>query len=71
MSRAGVGYDGILVVSVVVYDTLQAGPGVLDVVEVPPQVAVFYDGAEVGLEQNNNYMRQPASCQNYEVGTYN
>lgn len=50
VSWAGVGHDCILVVAVVVYDTLQASPRVLDVVEVPPQVTMFYDGAEVGLE---------------------
>lgn len=43
VTGAGVGYDVVLVVAVVVNDALQAGPRVLDVVKVTPQVAVLND----------------------------
>lgn len=51
MARSSVGHDCILIVTIVVNDALQTLPGVLDVVEVSPQVAVFDDGGEVWLKE--------------------
>lgn len=51
VARSSVGDDCILIVTIVVNDALQTLPGVLDVVEVSPQVAVFDDGGEVWLKE--------------------
>lgn len=51
MARSSVGHNSILIVTIVVNDALQTLPGVLDVVEVSPQVAVFDDGGEVWLKE--------------------
>lgn len=53
MAGPRVGHDDVLVVSVVVYDRLDRGPRVLDVVKVAPQIAVLYDRCEVRLEREN------------------
>lgn len=54
MTRSGVRYDYILVVSVVVYDRFDGGPRVLNVVEVTPKVAVLDDRREVRLKPVGN-----------------
>lgn len=51
VARSSVGHDCILIVTIVVNDALQTLPGVLDVVEVSPQVAVFDDGGKVWLKK--------------------
>lgn len=61
MSGSRVGDDDVLVVAVVVDDALDAGPGVLDVVEVAPQVAAVDDGAEVGLHPGVDLVDGPAA----------
>lgn len=48
-----VGHDDVLVVSVVIYDRLDGGPRVLNVVKVAPQVAVLYYRCKVWLECEN------------------
>ena len=39
MSWPGIGYDDVLMVSVVIYSSLHGAPGVLNVVEVSPEIA--------------------------------
>lgn len=51
VARSSVGHNSILIVTIVVNDALQTLPGVLDVVEVSPQVAVFDDGGKVWLKK--------------------
>lgn len=55
MARTGVWHYHILVVTVVVDDALHAGPGVLDVVKVPPQIAVLDDRCEIRLHTCTRY----------------
>lgn len=61
MARPGVRHDHILIVAVVVDDALHARPGVLDVVEVPPEVAVLDDRGEVGLHAGVDLVDGPAA----------
>lgn len=50
VSGAGVGHDRVLIVAVVIDDALHAGPGVLDVVEVAPEIAVLYYRSVIRLQ---------------------
>lgn len=54
VSGSCVRHDVVLIIAVVVNDALQTRPRVLDVIEVPPQVAVLYDRREVGLHIQHN-----------------
>jgi hypothetical protein len=47
----GVGDYVVLVVAVVINDALDAGPRVLDVVKVAPQIAMLDDGGKVWLQR--------------------
>lgn len=51
MTRAGVDRNVVLIVAVVVDDAGHGRPRVLDVVEVPPEVAGRDDGRPVGLQR--------------------
>lgn len=51
MARAGVDRNVVLIVAVVVDDAGHGRPRVLDVVEVPPEVAGRDDGRPVGLQR--------------------
>ena len=60
---AGVLYDGVLVVPVVVDHARHRLPAVLDVVKVAPQVARLDDRVVVGLNKTKNiYVRHIGSC---------
>lgn len=50
MTRTGVRHDHILIVTVIIDDALHAAPGILNVVEVAPQVAVFYYRGVIRLQ---------------------
>lgn len=58
MPRSGVGDDNVLVVSVVVYDRLDGCPGVLNVIEVTPKVAMLDNRREVRLKVNKEVGEQ-------------
>lgn len=49
VSGTGVGYDRVLIVTVVIDNALHTGPGVLNVIEVAPEIAVFYYGGVIRL----------------------
>ena len=61
MSRTGVCDDDILIVSVVVDGALDRVPGVLDVVEVPPEIAGVYDGGVVWRHPAVGLVHRPAA----------
>jgi hypothetical protein len=51
VARSGVGDYVVLVVAIVINDALNAGPRVLDVIEVAPQIAVLDDRGKVWLRR--------------------
>lgn len=61
MSRSGVRNHHVLVVPIVVDDAAHALPRVLDVVEVPPEVAGLNDGAVVRLHARVDLVDRPAA----------
>lgn len=61
MSRSGVRHNHILVIAVVIDDALHTRPRILDVVEVPPQIAVVDDGGEVRLHPRVDLIHRPTA----------
>lgn len=61
MAWSRVRHDHILVVSVIIDDAFDARPGVLNIVEIPPQVAVLDDRREIGLHPRVDLVHRPAA----------
>lgn len=61
MTRTSIRHNNILIIPIVIDDAFYAGPRVLDVVEVPPQVAVMHDGRVIRLHARVNLIYWPAA----------
>lgn len=65
MPRTGVRYNHILIVAVVIDDTLNTGPRILNIIEIPPHIAMLYDGGEIRLHASVDLIHGPTARINH------
>lgn len=61
MPWTSVRYDHILIVAVVIDYGLNTSPRILDIIEIPPHVAVFDNGREIRLHTSVNLVHRPTA----------
>lgn len=61
MPRTGVRHDHILIVAVVIDYSLNTSPRILNIIEIPPHIAMLYDGGEIRLHASVDLIHGPTA----------
>lgn len=61
MSRSRIWHNHILIITVIIHYTLYTSPRVLNIIEIPPQVAIVDDGREIRLHPRVDLIYWPTT----------
>lgn len=67
MSRSCIWHNHILIITVIIHYTLHTSPRVLDIIEIPPQIAIIDDRREIRLHPRVNLIYWPTTRINHRA----